>query len=76
MYFRDHADHPVPCSRQCAYQAKIAQQLASRKVGPHTNVCESCGEVFTSKRADAVTCSNRCRQRLFRTAHRKPAGAS
>jgi hypothetical protein len=65
MYFRDRADRPVPCSRQCAYRAKIAQQLASRKVGPHTNVCESCGEVFTSKRADALTCSNACRQRLF-----------
>ena len=26
----------------------------------------ACGEQFTPKRNDAVTCSNRCRQRLFR----------
>jgi predicted nucleic acid-binding Zn ribbon protein len=28
--------------------------------------CAVCGELFTPKRNDAVTCSNRCRQRLFR----------
>ena len=66
MHFRGYVDRPVPCSYQCAYGDKLAKQRARRKVGPHTMVCESCGEAFTSKRSDARCCSNACRQRLFR----------
>lgn len=33
------------------------------------NGCAVCGRSFTPKRNDAVTCSNTCRQRLYRPRH-------
>ena len=39
---------------------------ARRRVRHEQIDCAVCGELFTPKRNDAVTCSNRCRQRLFR----------
>jgi hypothetical protein len=66
MYFRRWMTRPIPCSYQCAYRDKIAKQLKRRKVEPRPKVCRSCGKSFTPKRADAITCGNACRQRLFR----------
>jgi len=37
--------------------------------------CIACGQMFVPKRADAVTCSNRCRQSRHR-ARRKPSGVA
>jgi hypothetical protein len=65
-YFRDYASRPVACSYQCAYRHKIAQKLERRRVEPQEKICKSCGKSFTPKRADAITCGNACRQRLFR----------
>ena len=32
----------------------------------YTRICKSCGKTFTLKRADALYCSNACRQRAYR----------
>jgi RNase P subunit RPR2 len=66
MYFSRYTDRPVPCSYQCAYRHKIAKQLEHRRVQPTEKICARCQKSFVPKRADAVTCSNRCRQALHR----------
>jgi hypothetical protein len=65
--------HPLPsaCCRTCAYRAKLARQKLARRVQHESSICINCGRSFTPKRADAMTCSNRCRQRVYRS--RKPA---
>jgi hypothetical protein len=70
MFFRGCVWRPVACGYECAARAKIAKQLAQRRVEPQPKQCVSCGKSFTPKRADAVTCGNACRQRLFRLNHR------
>ena len=41
-------------------------QKAARRVEPTETWCAACGEMFTPKRSDAKTCSDRCRQALRR----------
>lgn len=45
--------------REQPLQTKPAQPL-------HTTTCAECGNPFTPKRSDAVTCSGRCRVKRFR----------
>jgi hypothetical protein len=51
----------VYCSDQCRWTWRRAD-----KTTLHEKVCEGCGETFESKRSDARTCSDRCRQRVYR----------
>ena len=61
------------CCTDCEHQAKLKRNAERRRVQHEPRICINCGRSFTPKRADAVTCSNRCRQRVYRS--RKPAAA-
>ncbi len=50
------------CCGHCMHEAR----KAGRRVGRAERQCEVCNEVFVPKRADARTCSDRCRQRKRR----------
>jgi hypothetical protein len=76
IYFGRYARRPLTCSFQCGYRRKLTRQLLERKRVEHATVaCVACGEMFTQRRRDAATCSNRCRQALHRsrTAQREVA---
>jgi hypothetical protein len=65
-------------ARYCCDNCRTAHRLESnklrRRVKPKPKTCLKCGESFTPTRADAVTCSNACRQALHR--ERTSASAS
>jgi hypothetical protein len=46
--------------------AKNKRNALRRRVEHTAMVCIVCGKSFIAKRADAVTCSNRCRQARHR----------
>jgi hypothetical protein len=77
MYFEGfhylHARRPLTCSYQCRYRRKLKRRLDRKRVAPATVACAGCGEMFTQRRRDARTCSNACRQKLFRCQHAAPA---
>src|SRR5262245_12785752 len=54
------------CCEACAYMAKLETSKLNRRVEPALIECEVCTEYFVAKRTDATTCSNRCRQKLYR----------
>jgi hypothetical protein len=54
------------CYDNCYRAARNADNRLRRRVTHREIACAVCGESFTPKRCDAVTCSNKCRQRLFR----------
>jgi len=58
------------CCQACSRIAKIAQQKRARRVHHDERICKRCGELFIPKRADALTCSNGCRQALYRERER------
>jgi predicted nucleic acid-binding Zn ribbon protein len=66
-----HARRPLTCSYQCNYRRKLKHQRDRNRVEHATIACIVCGEMFTQARRDAQTCSNRCRQALYRRSHRK-----
>jgi hypothetical protein len=41
----------------------VARYNAARRVGPSELVCAYCGQTFTSRRRDTLTCGFRCRMR-------------
>ena len=45
------------------YQKELKQRRLEKR---RDTVCKCCGKTFTPKRADAVYCSNACRQRAYR----------
>jgi hypothetical protein len=55
------------CCADCKRLAKNHRNKLRRRVEHEPMICIECGESFVPRRADAVTCSNRCRQ----AAHRK-----
>jgi hypothetical protein len=66
MHFDRYVRRPVACSYQCGYRLKIKKQLERRRVQHEEIKCMVCGESFISKRSDAKTCSNACRQAQHR----------
>lgn len=46
--------------------AHATQKRGNRNVTYIIRHCASCGSVFFAVRSDAVTCSDRCRQRVYR----------
>jgi len=55
--------------RPTKYQVATARQHRDgtwHRPGFHLLYCHQCGEMFASTRADALTCSNACRQRAYR----------
>jgi hypothetical protein len=54
------------CCDDCRRSMLNARARARRRVRHEQIDCAVCGELFTPKCNDAVTCSNRCRQKLHR----------
>jgi hypothetical protein len=66
-YLQEGFDLLPYCSEQCR-RALISQRAkAARAAKRSERPCDACGRLFMPTRADAKTCSNRCRQ----AAHRK-----
>jgi predicted nucleic acid-binding Zn ribbon protein len=63
-----YGDRSKFCSDECrwTYHNRLRHE---RTEGERQKVCEVCGTEFTASRADAKTCSPRCRQRLRRQRH-------
>jgi hypothetical protein len=70
-YHSFHARRPLTCSYQCNYRRKLKRQLARKRVVHAPIACAVCGETFEPRRADAKTCSGRCRQKLYRETARQ-----
>ena len=66
LYHRDLYQTERVCCDDCRRSMLNARARTRRRVQHQQINCAVCGEPFTPKRDDAVTCSNRCRQRLFR----------
>jgi hypothetical protein len=60
------------CCKACSRIAKRAQAKLTRRVHHDERQCEACGQMFIPRRDDAVTCSSRCRQRLYRSRNLPP----
>jgi hypothetical protein len=54
------------CCEACKRLLDLKRSRERRRLVPEPMVCIQCGKTFTPKRADAVTCSNRCRQAQHR----------
>lgn len=55
---------------RCCCQTCFRRANERRRVRHDQIACEACGEMFTPRQSTARTCSNTCRQRLFRQRHR------
>jgi hypothetical protein len=54
------------CCDDCRRTAVRHYDRERHRVKHEPRPCAACGNEFTPKRSDAITCSNRCRQRAFR----------
>jgi hypothetical protein len=57
---------PPHCSSRCNKKVRLARRKMARAEQRGERSCKSCGRSFAPTRADAETCSNRCRQAAFR----------
>jgi hypothetical protein len=57
---------PVVCSSSCNKAARLKRLKDSRSLSRTERACLACGHQFVPTRADAKTCSNKCRQAMFR----------
>jgi hypothetical protein len=55
------------CSSECAHSMRLNSRKQKRTNARTERICPACGSPFTPRRTDATTCSNKCRQSLFRT---------
>jgi hypothetical protein len=60
------------CSENCERKMRNERNRVRRRVDHRPVFCAECGEPFVPKRADAVTCSNRCRQAQHRANRSRP----
>jgi hypothetical protein len=61
----------------CSEDCRRRYRNLTRRTATHQSTCEVCGSPFTSKRSDAKTCSDACRQKAYRQSGRwraKPGG--
>jgi hypothetical protein len=61
----------LTCSADCNRQWHLDEAKAKRHAARQPKPCAICKKEFMPRRSDAVTCSNACRQALFR-AKQKP----
>src|SRR5215831_8217814 len=54
------------CCDVCQERDRLSRNMVRRRVTHKHRRCAQCGELFMPKRADATTCSNRCRQAAHR----------
>jgi hypothetical protein len=66
MRYWDLYYFPRTCCRACGYAAALARSKLRRRVTHEPMICIECGRTFIPKRADALTCSNKCRQARHR----------
>jgi predicted nucleic acid-binding Zn ribbon protein len=57
---------PTTCCTDCGCAHRYRRNNLRRRVKPEPTTCIQCGELFAPRRADAQTCSNKCRQALHR----------
>jgi hypothetical protein len=62
----NHAARSPTCCETCDRQHRLQRNAERRRVKHEPMTCIECGETFIPKRADAVTCSNKCRQAQHR----------
>jgi hypothetical protein len=60
------------CCTECERKARNERNRVRRHVKHQPMRCLVCRNSFVPTRTDAQTCSNTCRQKLFRQRHRKP----
>ena len=56
----------LTCTARCNRRAILDQAKAARHANRKPRTCPICAAEFIPKRDDAVTCSNKCRQALYR----------
>jgi hypothetical protein len=57
---------PIVCSSSCNKAARLKRRKDARSLHRTARACLACGQQFVPTRTDAKTCSNRCRQAVFR----------
>jgi predicted nucleic acid-binding Zn ribbon protein len=57
---------PVVCSSSCNKAARLKRRKDARSLARTARACLVCGQQFVPTRTDAKTCSNKCRQAVFR----------
>lgn len=61
-----HSLNARTCCADCQRAVRNERNKLRRRVEHAPMICIKCGDPFVPKRADALTCSNRCRQALHR----------
>jgi hypothetical protein len=56
----------MPAIVACGEKCRMAIYAAKGRRKPIERLCQTCGQPFVPKRADALTCSPACRQRAYR----------
>ncbi len=64
--FRRLTLHERCCCAECLHKAKLKRANERRRVRHEARPCLACGTLFIPSQSTAKTCSNACRQRLFR----------
>jgi hypothetical protein len=72
----DHRRSGCTCCDDCRRAKRNERNKLRRRVKQELRTCIECGRAFIPKRADAVTCSNRCRQARHRKASRDSSASS
>jgi hypothetical protein len=75
-YSRDLYMNEKVCCSECERKARNERNRVRRRVKQQPMRYLVCRKSFVPTRADAQTCSNTCRQKLFRRLRRKPRPAS
>lgn len=57
------------CCAECLHKVELKRANERRRVRHDERPCEVCGTMFVPTQSTAKTCSNTCRQRLFRHRH-------
>ena len=68
-YFHEHPTRSAycpPCRELVTAEQREAAKRRRRQPRPSLRPCRVCGGTFAPARADAVTCSDACRQRAYR----------
>jgi hypothetical protein len=56
----------LTCSAKCNRRAILDKAKAARHATRQAKLCAACQKEFMPRRSDATTCSNTCRQAVFR----------
>jgi hypothetical protein len=62
------------CCTECFRKLRLRRANDRRRVRHVEIACEACGKMFVPTKSTAKTCSNACRQRLFRQQRQAPVG--